>query len=494
MASSMLVILILSIWHSILMYSKSLGLNVILFVVPVLVFLIWIMRKNNLIKNKKGLLFTVPIALLSSTYFIYDHTFLKVLNALVIPTLIILMYIFTVRPTNRFTRAFVDYIYLIFEPLGCIGKIFNLLGMKLGKILKLSPEGKKKVVSVLIVAPITIAVLYFLSKGDMMFAKMMDYVIKILKSIKISELLGRFIILSILFIYFSSVVNYLLFNYENKDKSVTEKKKFEPFTMELLLTVLNIIYFAFAVIQVVSLVFHKVASSIDYARYARSGFFWLIVISIINLIILLLTKRVKNEKTNNYIKGMGVIMTILTLVVIASSFTRMYMYCDYFGYTTLRLTVYSGLITLAILLIPTLIYLFNSNSNVFKHYLSIIVVSYTIMNLLPLNNIIANHNIERFYEKGKIDQYYLQNYSADNINQLTKLYDNIKLYNHSSNKEIDLYDLNWYLFNFDIDSMKGFQEYNISKQKAKKALNEFKKTHEKLNYLDYYKYDKALDE
>ena len=494
MGSFLLTIFILTIWHSILLYSKSLGLNVILFIVPLLIFLIIVLKKKDLIKNKKGLLFAIPIVLLSATYFIYDHTFLRALNALVIPTLIILMYIFTVRPTNRFTRAFTDAIYLVFEPLGCIGKVFNLLGMKLGKIFKLSKDGKKKLVSILIVTPITIVVLYLLSKGDMMFAKLMDHVITVLKNIKFAELLGRFIIISILFIYLASVVNYLLFNYDNKNSSVSQKRKYEPFTMNLLLTVLNIIYLVFAAIQVVSLVFHKVASSIDYAKYARSGFFWLIVISIINLTILILTKRVKNEETNKYIKVMGTIMTLLTLVVIASAFVRMYMYCDYFGYTTLRLTVYSGLITLAILLIPTLIYLFNSKSNVFKHYLSIIVVSYTIMNLIPLNNIIANHNIERYNETGKIDQYYLQNYSADNVEYLTKLYDNIKPENHSANKEIDIYDLNWYLFNgVDVDT-KGFQEFNISKQKAKKVLKQFKETHKELDYLEYYKYDEALDE
>ena len=111
------------------------------------------------------------------------------------------------------------------------------------------------------------------------------------------------------------------------------------------------------------------------------------------------------------------------------------------------------------------------------------------MNLLPLNSIIAEHNINKFYETGKIDEEYLQNYSADNIPQLVELYDKIQPKDY---KNIDLEDLNWYLYYFDpfdYVPITSFQEYNISKQKAKKALREFKKTHKEISIIDCCSYD-----
>ena len=59
--------ILLALLHSILIVSQDLGINVILFTVPLLCFLIYMMKEAKVIKNKKGLLFVIPIILLSTT-------------------------------------------------------------------------------------------------------------------------------------------------------------------------------------------------------------------------------------------------------------------------------------------------------------------------------------------------------------------------------------------------------------------------------------------
>ena len=53
--------LLLVVLNSILIVNQSLGINVILFTIPLLVFLYYYLKLNKLIKNKKGLLFFIPI-------------------------------------------------------------------------------------------------------------------------------------------------------------------------------------------------------------------------------------------------------------------------------------------------------------------------------------------------------------------------------------------------------------------------------------------------
>lgn len=465
MANTVLFLFILTIINSVLFYSKALGINVILFIIPLLIYLVFVLKKNGKIKNKKGLLFLVPITLLSLSYTIYDNATFSVLNALAIPALIIMMYIFTINPTDKIGRLIKDIVNLIFEPLSCIGKFFNIVGMKLDKLFKLSKESKKQLKSILIVVPVVIIVLILLSNADKIFGNLMGDFLKVFKNIRLENIIGRFILGLLFFGYAGAVTNYLLFNYSEKERK-EEKKKIEAYTINVLLTVLNIIYIVFDFIQIRSLMLQKVAENINYAEYARHGFFQLLFISFINITIILLSKRTKNNEKETYTNIMSLLMVLLTIVIIASSFIRMHMYEAAFGYTTLRLLVYATLITEVVLMIPTIIYIFNFKVNILRYYLIITILAYTTVSLSPIDRIIATENINRYYKTNKIDIVYLENYRSDNIPLLIDIKDDLK--NNHQKEELDLY-LKEMKNN---TKTKGFQEYNLSKKIAHQKLKE----------------------
>ena len=465
MGSSVVFILLLSILHSVLFYSKSLGLNVVLFIVPLLVFLVMTLKNHKKIKNKCGFLFIVPIVLLSITYFIYDNSFTRGFNLLVIPLLLLLTYIFTISPTYNLGTLLEDIICLVFEPLNCIGKFYNIVSMKLDKIFHLSDSNKRKIHSFLIVIPIVVVVLLLLSSADMIFNNIFKNFFDIFKNIALENIIGRIIIIAIFFTYLGCVINYLLFNYKDKKKKTNSNFKVDNYTIKLLLTVLNVIYIVFDFIQIKSLMLHKVAQNINYAQYARTGFFQLMFISLINITILLISKRSKEE--NSYSKVMSLAMVLLTLVIIISSILRMHMYESVYGYTTLRLLVYAILTTEIILLIPTIIYIFNSKFNILKYYMTIVITAYTVLCFLPIDAIITKNNINLYNKTHKIDIYYLENFSSDNIPLL------VDFYNSISDKTIKD-ELEDYLKTTDFYKTKGFQEYNISKTKAKESVKKLK--------------------
>ena len=454
-----LTLFILSILNSILFYGESLGLNVILFIIPFVIFIYYVLKNNKKIINKKGLLFIIPIIILASTYFIYDNGTFKFLNGLMMIIFFLFLYIYTINPVYKLGEIFSTSMSILFEPFNRIGNFRRIVKTRINESLKLSDKNQKIIKAVLIVLPITFLVILLLASADEIFNNLFSGFINLITNISIERLLERIILILIFFIYVGATLNYILFGFKSNKEE--KEKKYESTTINLLLTTLNVIYVIFDFIQIKSLILHHVSKGIIYSEYARQGFFQLMLISLINLIIILVSKRIK-EKDNKYTKVMSILMVVLTLIIIASSFMRMYMYESAYGYTTLRLLVYFILITETILLIPTIRYILNSKINVMKHYLIICTVMYTVLAILPVNYIIAKNNVDRYYKKNKIDLLYLKNYDADNIEILIEL----------SKKTKDKYmkeNLNSYFKHFK-NYKNDIREFNISKYRAKKLV------------------------
>ena len=451
--------LLLVILNSILIVNQSLGINVILFTLPLLVFLYRYLKLNKLIKNKKGLLFFIPIIILSSMYFIYDNIFNE-FNVIVIPLLYILMFIYTVNKPKELEVLFKNVFLLVLKPIEFIGDTVKASLKYYDSKMKLSLETKKKIKSVLIIIPVVIAIVLLLCMADEVFANMFSGLVNLFKDFSLGSLIKRIIIMIILFIYLNASLLVVLNELKN-DKESSLKIKTDVFTMKVLITVLNIIYLVFDIIQIKSLFMHSVATNINYAEYARSGFFELMIISVINLVIILLVKK---SKKNNYNKVMSILMVVFTLIIIISSFYRMNLYEQAYGYTLLRLGVYVTLFTEVVLLIPTVMYILKDKMNVLNYYVIIITVVYTFINLFSVDTIIARRNIDRYYQKQDIDIEYLSNYHSDNIPLLLELRKDLK--------EIEFRnDLDYYLNDYYDDLNKdNILEYNISRNKAYKLL------------------------
>ena len=406
----------------------------------------------------------IPIILLSSTYFIFDSSVFKELNFLAIILLFILMYIFTIKPNYNLFSLIKESFDLLFKPFSLIGDYFELVINKISKKIKIGSKSKKIIKSILICTPVVIVVLALLSSADMIFDKIFSNIFNKFFNLFDSSIFGKFILFIIIFFLIGDTLLYLIKKYPKEDEFKIEKDILDISTIKILITTLNIIYLIFDFIQIKSLIFHYGLDSINYAEYARQGFFELMIVSVINISVLLLAKNSKsNKKDQKYINIMSIFMVFLTLIIIISSFLRMNLYEQAYGYTTLRLLVYISLITEIILLIPTILYIFKENFNVLKYYLIIILSVYTIINFINIDYIIARRNVNRYYEGKEIDISYLENYHTDNLKVLSELYKNCD----NETKE----SLNTYFNNLeDYNSNMKWQEFNISKNSNLKQI------------------------
>ena len=347
---------------------------------------------------------------------------------------------------------------------------------KIGKNSKSQGKAKKVFKAILITLPIVIIVLALLSSADEVFSNIFrtifDNIGELFSNITIDTIIARIFLTALAFIYFICFFYYFVEEYKTDiELDKKEEKTNDNFTMKMILGVLNVIYLVFCYIQIKSLFLKNV--DINYAHYARQGFFQLMVVSIINLVTILIAKNRENKddiKTNKFINYMSIIMIVFTFIIVISAAVRMYFYESHYGYTLLRLLVYCVLFTESILFIPTVLYILNKQINLGKSYFIIILSVYVVMNFVNIDNIIAKRNVDRYIETGKIDMYYLEKHTGtDAVGQIYRLIETEGRNEINVKKEAGKYLKNLYykLHNEEMD----FRDFNFSKMNAENLIS-----------------------
>lgn len=473
--------LIFAVWFVTLFFGKDIGLSMLLFLTPFSYFLIQILEKNNKIKDSKAKLLLIPIILLSSTYFIYDNSFFNNLNLIIIPVLVSIMVLGAIGEKFEINIDTIGKLLgSFFNPLSYIEesmvKFVDNIKEKLKINVDTNKEKKTKKVmkAIFITIPLVLVIIALLSSADEVFANIFkgifNQIINVFSTINISTTFLKIIFIAIAFFYFIGLFYYICIDYEvidNIDKK--QEKKYDNFTIKMILISLNIIYLIFCYIQIKSLFIRS--TTLNYAHYARQGFFQLMIVSLINLVTILLAKKRENReegKSNKFINYMSLIMIFFTFIIVISAGVRMYFYESTYGYTLLRLLVYCTLFTECVLFIPTILYILDKNVNLPKLYFIIITIVYICMNFSNFDNIIARKNIDRYIETGKIDIYYLEDETgADAIKQMLRILE-IELDEEGIKMQTIEY-LNEVYNNIDREKM-DFRNFNISKFLAKNLI------------------------
>ena len=481
----------LAILQSILFWNKEPGISVFIFVLACILYLIYVLSKNKKIVNKKALIFVIPIILLSSTYFIFNNELFNILNIFVIVALGIIMCVYLCKPKTKWSEFLkkIGYVFGgMFESVSDVIDTFKIPEDKKdnGSLEKVKKIGK----SLLITIPIILVVLILLMSADQVFEGIFDKVFldlsEVLSLDGIIKLLSRLSVILITFLLCGGfIVNLVkdntMFTKEDEDTKISVK--FENLTINMILTILNIIYLIFSFIQITNLFMNTSNDpNFDYSSYARQGFFQLMFVSFINFVILTVANINKIEKTKNqkiYNKIMSLLIILFTLIIIVSAFYRMNLYQETYGYTYLRIFVDFVLITEGLISIPIIIRLLGKKIDVLKVSIVITSFMFVILNFMNIDNFIAEKNIDRYFDDPKnsnFDMSYLCNLGTDATAQVTRLL--------KADDEYVVKRTENYLYeqkqSFNLEKM-DWQEYNISKNEAKEILD---KQNIEINYYE----------
>ena len=202
-----------------------------------------------------------------------------------------------------------------------------------------------------------------------------------------------------------------------------------PIEWLLALGLLDLLFVAFVAVQITVLFaghdYVLRTAGLSYAEYARRGFFQLLAAAALTLAVVAgasrwaTTNRVRDARVLKVLLG---VLLLLTLVVLASALRRLLLYEQAFGFTRLRVSVHAVIVWLAGLLVLVMA----AGALRRARWLPRAVVLFTAVAMLVFNAanpdaLVANRNLARFAETGRIDLSYLAGLSPDGVPALSEL-------------------------------------------------------------------------
>lgn len=139
---------------------------------------------------------------------------------------------------------------------------------------------------------------------------------------------------------------------------VTDKRRYSPVIAITVNVVLLCVYLVYCGIQVIYLFMRRgtLPEGYTYSSYAHEGFFQLVFVCLINIVLVLLCRKYSEDSL--VLKSLLCLISACTYVLIASAAYRMYLYIDAYKLTFLRLYVLWALAVMAVVMAGIIVYLF----------------------------------------------------------------------------------------------------------------------------------------
>ncbi len=469
--------LILGLLFDYFFYGKIPGIAFSLYVILVIAGLFAIAKIFKKQISKEAIWLLIPIIFFSAMVFVRSSGLLTFLN--IVASLLLLLVVAEISFGEKVKNFLVgNYVKIFFLPFKFIRPLFQILSdlFSLREVNKDQKVLSQVIKGIAIAVPVLFILLLLFSSADLIFQKYVSYLI----TIRIEpETVFRSIMVLIATLGYIGAYSYIFRKTENQIAARQNNKTygFGRIESSILLGSVNILFFIFILVQLAYLFGGEgsiSAQGFTYAEYARRGFFELIAVAIISLLLLLTTEKyiAKQEIGHTlWFKILSATLVVQVILIMASAFTRLLLYEQAYGFTTIRLYSHAFIILLAIIFCLLLCKIHRDkteNTFVFRVFISV-VLFLTAMNFLNPDMFIARRNIERFTATGKLDTDYLSSLSDDAIPDTIKILD---IANEDWGK-VFACSLYWRAQN-KIDSRRfssKWQSLNISRMRAEKILN-----------------------
>lgn len=182
---------------------------------------------------------------------------------------------------------------------------------------------------------------------------------------------------------------------KNRKPQVEEKdlRTQEPVLAITALAVIGVVYLLFCMVQI-SYLFtggFTLPAEYSYAGFARKGFFQLLFVSALNLLLVLVTLSFFRE--NKALKIMLAFLSACTYIMIISSACRMFLYIQAYQLTRLRVLVLFALLVLAVLFAGVIRNIFQESFPLFRYSVAVVTVLYLALSFSHMDAWIAFYNI-----------------------------------------------------------------------------------------------------
>lgn len=449
------VALLLGLIFNLLFFDRAIGISLFLFVLVSVAALFWLGQSKGIRPRGRNLWLLGPLLIVASMVAVRANPFLTFFNIVAVIFLLELV-------AHFYTAGSVQSLGLADYP----AVLTSVAGHSLIQATPIVRNGVDfstaqnygqlgvlpAVRGILLAVPILLFFTLLLVSADIVFASYVSTALHLPILPKTLEIAWRTILIAGTAWLLAGALSYALLRGRSPEQESLPSRvisyarkhislgNIEAFTI---LTAINLLFLSFVWIQFAYLFGGRANIRLDgftYAEYARRGFFELVAVSFLTLALILslnsVTRRTRSRHTLTF-NSLSSLMVALVLVMLVSAFQRLQLYEMAFGYTQIRLYVHVFIVWLGVVFIWFLIVLWwpwrntplrNSSgrkivdtgtANRFAIGAFIAVLGFLVtLNVINPDAFIANQNLHRYYQTGKLDAYYLASLSADAIPEI----------------------------------------------------------------------------
>lgn len=481
----------LGLLFNFLFFEKQPGISVFIFSGILLAAVYWFAKKEQL-KTKKTLWIGSLILFFALMPTVRANDFLTFLNVCaVLGLLLILANELVGMPA--FLMKFKDYaVLLVMVPFRMLARALSSLSLfsQIHSNVKNRDVWVRILKGLIMAIPVLIIFGLLFQSADLAFAKFLDGFINISISEHSIQYLALLLFaftcaLSFLsYIFFPKTYAYPLPLLPQNPEAETEPgsaraeqdgkgKTLEVMVFLIVIASLFLLFIGFQITYLFGGDSNIVNTGFTYAEYARRGFWELLTVAFLTLVVLLLLEKYANTETkkDNKFSIPALALVAEVLVVIVSAFKRLSLYIDTYSMTTLRFYVAGFIILLfAIFLLLAVKFLQSRQENFFTFGSLLLVCAFLVcVNIINPDAFIIRSNINQYTKTGKVDFYYLSGLSADATPSKIELYQKLDGENKQTLKDALMSQKNILEKHYTT-----WQSYNTARFKALKLLTEVK--------------------
>ncbi len=386
--------LIYSILFPLFVYDNTRGITLPCFVIATLLYAFYGMQAVGVRRKPATKWYATAMILLAVSDVLTANADIVAMNNLGIFLMLICMLLHNYCDDSSWSLG--DYLLSIAQ--ACFGTVESLGApfhdgdcyKKEGKSQQQrTSQGIYVLIGIIIAIPLLIIITVLLSSADAVFANMIN-------QIHLDWNFGTWISVAVMF-FAALFASYCGLRYLGKGRIPSQRnsgRTREPVIAITVLFLISIVYLLFSGIQIMYLFLGKMQlpSGYNYAEYAREGFFQLLFVCMMNLVLVLLVQGMFRQ--HKLLKLLLTVISVCTYIMLASSGLRMLMYIKNYNLTFQRILVLWALAILAILLIGIMIQVYREKFPLFQYCLIVVTIGYLLLSYSHPDYLIAKYNLK----------------------------------------------------------------------------------------------------
>lgn len=403
--------LIYAVFSTFCLYKNASGITVPFFMAATGAYYIFCMKRLGVEQRKEARFYLVGIVMLGMATSMTDNQQIIIMNYM---AGLVLLCIFLIRhfyeDKDWGIGKYAEKIITILA--GSVGNAPRAIadfdqGYRTNRRLKMNSKVMAVMTGLAIALPLLVLVVVLLASADAVFNSLTG---KIFANLVMPQnTVGILFMMGVM--YSASYGMVARMAKSDASEQSIDRRTHEPVIAITFTSLLAAVYLIFSIIQIRYLFIGKMApvEGYTYAGYAREGFFQLMFVCAINLIVVLacLSYFRKNKTLTTIIT----VISICTYIMTASSAMRMMMYIQSYDLTFLRVMVLWALLVIAFLLAGLLAGIYREGFPLFRYCAAVVMVLYICLAFGHPDYWIAEYNLNR--EAENPDMSYLRDLSAD---------------------------------------------------------------------------------